>query len=93
MWGVPPSRSLNPLQNALLPSIPLAPQRIKENHIQSEGVVEPHILITDGQIESEQKKIKLMVWDGPSQIARSSEKRTKKLKRTKKSLENITWPK
>ena len=48
--------SLNPLQNALLPSIPLAPQRIKENHIQSEGVVEPHILITDGQIKSDKKK-------------------------------------
>ena len=57
MWGgFPLIPSLNPLQNALLPSIPLAPQRIKENHIQSEGVVEPHILITDGQIKSDKKK-------------------------------------
>ena len=57
MWGVPPhSIPQSPPKCFAALHRPLAPQRIKENHIQSEGVVEPHILITDGQIKSDKKK-------------------------------------
>ena len=64
MWGGVPPHSIPQSPPKCFAALhrPLAPQRIKENHIQSEGVVEPHILITDGQIESDQKKNEPATW-------------------------------